>query len=170
MQIWCSWQTFSSKLTASTSRFSGLSTFPRVTQPYKKPDLVTFLPYVSLIFNRLRRVLSRQMKSVDLPAKEISSFLHQSRMICNWRLREYTALPVTVVRSAFGIHQVKGAPMTFPSRTCSINLRYCTQLHYTSNLSMKLRYVHMRVSAFPTLWTGRMASVWASHGNLSSAP
>jgi hypothetical protein len=49
-----------------------------ISQPDDNPDPVTFLPYVTTIFNRISRVLSRHnIKSVDLHLKKVSSFLRQ---------------------------------------------------------------------------------------------
>jgi hypothetical protein len=49
---------------------------PGVDQPDGKPDSVTFVPYVVLIFNRISgRALFRHIKSVGLPSRKISNFL-----------------------------------------------------------------------------------------------
>jgi hypothetical protein len=49
---------------------------PNISKTDNNPDSVAFLPYVSTIFNRMSRVLSRHnIKSVGLPRRKICSFL-----------------------------------------------------------------------------------------------
>jgi hypothetical protein len=50
---------------------------PGAGQTDRKPDSVTFLPYVGSTFNRISRVLARHnIKSVGMPPWKISSFFH----------------------------------------------------------------------------------------------
>jgi hypothetical protein len=58
----------------------------------------------------------------------------------------------------------------------SSKLKQRIQLNHTANLSTNPRYIiaspgrWLRVSTVPTIWTGRMASVWENCGILSPAP
>jgi hypothetical protein len=62
-----------------------------------------------------------------------------------------------LAKGPFNWHQVEEAPATCPSTPNS-----------DTWIASSGRWV--RMSSIPTVWTGRMASVWASDGNLSSAP
>jgi hypothetical protein len=48
---------------------------PHLPQPDNEPHSVAFLPFVGTVFNRISRVLTRHIKSVELPRMKLSSLL-----------------------------------------------------------------------------------------------
>jgi hypothetical protein len=84
----------------------------------EKPALVAFLPYVSMTFNHISRLLSRHnIKSVCLPPKDPQFPLADSRLLM------FTVCPVSVVKSTSGRHAVSlrpGSRSTSATYVCSI--------------------------------------------------
>jgi hypothetical protein len=100
----------------------------------------------------------------SLWGKSLSLFSY-SRATWDWGHNEYTVYSVNVAWSTLDWQAVwlmagDGAPSAYPDKSAmleqSINLRHCIQLHNTSILSTKPKY--LRLDSIPIIWTGRMVS------------
>jgi hypothetical protein len=180
MWSWCSWEKLSGRTSTLADRFVGTSNFP---QEFPSPTKSQIQSFSFLMLGRYSPASARCCLGTSVLWVSLPDFFGRSRMIWDWRSREYTAFPVSVVwatldrrNGPLDWRQVEGTVATFSTRTLdksdiaehSINLGQSVQLHHTVILSIKRRYRDptTRRRFRYTVRTGKMLFL----GNLSFAP
>jgi hypothetical protein len=123
----------------------------RVTPPRREdPTLVACLPFVCTTFNCISRVLSRHnIKTMGLPPRKLSIFLHPVKNDLSLEMPVSTAFPVSVGRCTLDKletrvkehhwHVCLYHPEMSAVAEHSINLGHCIQLQNTSILARKVQ-------------------------------